>query len=39
MITHYTRDNVLSDVLDPRVYKFSGCVEDYMERITDNDNN
>ena len=26
MITHYTRDNVLSDVLDPRVYKFSGCM-------------
>ena len=29
MITHYTRDNVLSDVLDPKVYKFSGCMVYY----------
>ena len=29
MITHYTRDNVLSDVLDPKVDKFSGCMVYY----------
>ena len=29
MITHSPRDNVLSDVLDPRVYKFSGCMVYY----------